>query len=235
MPKLNNSKLKKIDLEDIVLKDNVRKQYNDISELAGSIERDGQIQPVAVSKNDDGTYNLIAGYRRFHAHKHLVEQGKPFNQIEAIIKNGNFEILQLIENIQREDLNPVELEAGLRKMVDSGLSQKDIATRLNKSPQWVSGGLKAEQTRVFLESSGVDTSGLSSSVVEKIGRVPEENKIKIAKAVKNNGGTVKAVKDVIADREIKDIDPFKGFKREIAKLKKDYDLHFIVNVLKEIY
>lgn len=233
MAKLNNSPLKKIDLEDITLKSNVRRNYTNIEELAGSIERDGQILPVAVCKDDNGDYILIAGYRRFKAHEYLVSTGKPFNQIEAIVKTGDYDILQLIENIQREDLNPKDLEAGLRKMVDSGLSQKEIANRLNKSPQWVSGGLKAEQTRSFLESNGVDTEKVSTAGLEKASRVPKEKQAEVIKIATENGGTVKAIQNAIK-KTVPEVDPFKGLKREVSKLKKEYSLDYIVEMVKTL-
>jgi ParB/RepB/Spo0J family partition protein len=230
MAKLNKSNLKKIDLEDIILKDNVRKVYNNILELAGSIKREGLLQPVVVAINEDGEYELTAGYRRYYAHKYLVEHGEPFNQIQAIVRQGDFEIIQLIENIHRDDLSPTELEQGLKRMIDSGMSQVDIAERLNKSKSWVCDGLKANEVRTTVESQGVSTEGISTSAISKMRKIPEDD-LKIVV----NGGTVAAVKDVIADRKIKEVDPFKGFKKEVVKLKEDYDLHFIVDMLKEIY
>ena len=229
-----NTGLKKIDLEDIILKDNVRTDYTNIEELALSIERDGQVQPVVVSPaNDNGYYILTAGYRRFKAHKLLVEQGKPFNQIEAIVKTGDFDVLQLIENIQRENLSPKELEFGLRKMINSGMSQSDIAKRLNKSKQWVSGCLKAEETRAVLENEGIETKNISTAGVEKLSRIPKKVQKEVLKKVKIP--TVKnidvAIKEMTEKQAPKDI--FLKLKKEVKYLVKEYDLDlsYIIQVI----
>lgn len=182
-----NSGLLKIDINDIEVKSNSRKDFTNIDELAGSIERDGQISPIAVSKNASGTYDLIAGERRLRAHRKLVEQGKPYNQIEAVIKNGDAYILQLTENINRENLTAIELEAALKELIDQGMSKKEVSERLNKRLSWVCDILAADKTRTEAEAAGVDTSNMSSSALSQARGLPPEEIQKIS----DNGGSVK--------------------------------------------
>ena len=188
-----NTGIIKKDLEDIILLKNTRKKYNDetIIELAESIERDTQIQPVIIN----GKGELEAGYRRFKAHQYLVSQGKPFNNIECIVRNGEHIILNLIENIHRDPLSAEDLEAALKEMFDSGMSKSDIAERIKKRLSWVSDTMKAGEIRNEIEDSGTDTSGISSSALSTMRRVPKKNLKEAAENIKKNGGTVSAAKE----------------------------------------
>ena len=105
-----------IDLHDLHPNpDQPRKTFSEESliELAASIERHGLIQPITVKRLDSGTYLLVAGERRFRAFERL---GRP--TIPAIVTTGDAEEIALIENIQREDLNPLEEAEALARMMD---------------------------------------------------------------------------------------------------------------------
>ena len=114
-------------------KDQPRKSFDPekISELAQSIKEHGVIQPIILNKEED-IYIVVAGERRFRAAKSigLVE-------IPAIVMNiNNKEVLEisLIENIQREDLNPIEEAIAYKKLlVDFDLTQEEISKRVSKS------------------------------------------------------------------------------------------------------
>jgi ParB family chromosome partitioning protein len=112
--------------------DQPRKRFNEetIKELASSIEQHGLIQPISVIPvpESDG-FVIVAGERRFRAHQHL---GKP--TITAIITKGNSDEIALIENIQREDLSPVDQAEGLASMMEKhGYKQEDLARVVGKS------------------------------------------------------------------------------------------------------
>jgi ParB family chromosome partitioning protein len=114
-------------------KDQPRKSFDPgkISELAQSIKEHGVIQPIILNKEGD-IYVVIAGERRFRAAKSigLVE-------IPAVIMNiDSKKILEisLIENIQREDLNPIEEAIAYKKLlVDFDLTQEEISKKVSKS------------------------------------------------------------------------------------------------------
>lgn len=101
-----------------------------LNELAESIRIHGLIQPIIVNKMDDG-YMIIAGERRYRACKICG-----LNEVDVIIKNyTNKQIseISIIENLQREDLNPVEIAKGIRKLMEEyGLTQEKVAERLGK-------------------------------------------------------------------------------------------------------
>ncbi len=113
--------------------DQPRKVFNEetIKELAASIEQHGLIQPISVvpdSESQDG-FMIVAGERRYRAHEHL---GRP--TITAIITKGNSDEIALIENIQREDLSPIDQAEGLAGMMERhGYKQEDLARVVGKS------------------------------------------------------------------------------------------------------
>jgi len=114
-------------------KDQPRKSFDPekISELAQSIKEHGVIQPIILNKEDD-TYIVIAGERRFRAAKSIG-----LKEIPAVIMNlEDKEVLEisLIENIQREDLNPIEEAIAYKKLlIDFNLTQEEISKKVSKS------------------------------------------------------------------------------------------------------
>jgi ParB family transcriptional regulator, chromosome partitioning protein len=115
-----------------------RKNFNevDILELAESIKLHGVLQPILVKKFENDKYQIIAGERRWRASKLANLKFVP-----AIIKNTmdrqNVEI-SLIENIQREDLNPLE-EANIYKILidEQGYTQETLAEKIGKSRSYI--------------------------------------------------------------------------------------------------
>ena len=103
-----------------------------LDELAASIAQRGVIQPVIVRPLGAGRYQLVAGERRWRA-----AQRARLHEIPALIRDladGDVAALALIENLQREDLNPIEEAAAYQRLTTSdGLSQADIAKLVDKS------------------------------------------------------------------------------------------------------
>ena len=114
--------------------DQPRKVFNEetIKELAASIEQHGLIQPISVvtdPENRDG-FMIVAGERRYRAHQHLGR-----TTITAIITQGNSDEIALIENIQREDLSPIDQAEGLTSMMERhGYKQEEHLPRWLESP-----------------------------------------------------------------------------------------------------
>ena len=113
-------------------RDQPRKNFDQeaLEELAESIKEYGLIQPIVVTKKD-GYYGIVAGERRWRASKIAG-----LTEIPAIIREDNERInseISLIENMQREDLNPYEKALGVRTLIDNyGLSQEEVAKKLGK-------------------------------------------------------------------------------------------------------
>jgi ParB family chromosome partitioning protein len=111
-----------------------RKDFNEVelSELVESIKEYGVIQPLIVTSKAAGRYELIAGERRLRASKEAGLKTVPVILREAA-EEDKLE-LALIENIQREDLNPIELGAAYKKLMDEfHLTQEQVARKVGKA------------------------------------------------------------------------------------------------------
>jgi ParB family chromosome partitioning protein len=104
----------------------------DLTELAASIREHGVIQPLIVTPKSDGTFTLIAGERRWQAAQKAGLRTVPVITRQA--NNQQMLELALIENVQREDLNPMEEAEAYRQLVEEfGLSHEAVAKRVGKS------------------------------------------------------------------------------------------------------
>ena len=111
-----------------------RKEFDPsaLESLADSISRHGLIQPIIVRKGSAGYYEIIAGERRWRAAKMAGLTEIPAIVIEA--DDRKTAELSLIENVQREDLNPIEIALAYRALIDEfGLTQEELAERVGKS------------------------------------------------------------------------------------------------------
>lgn len=120
-----------------------RKQFKDksIDELAASIKEIGIIQPIVARKNTHGKYEIITGERRWRA---AMKAG--LSEVPIIIREADDrESLEvaIIENLQREDLNPLdESKAYLQLIDDFGLTQEDVAKRVGKDRSTITNQLR---------------------------------------------------------------------------------------------
>jgi ParB family chromosome partitioning protein len=127
--------LREIDIDRIIPNSHQpRKDFDEdaLNELAASIREHGVIQPVVVSALDDGFFQLIAGERRWRA-----SQRAGLLRIPAVVrKAGEHDSLELalIENLQREDLNPMEEAQAYERLIsDFGMTQEEVARRVGKN------------------------------------------------------------------------------------------------------
>ena len=120
-----------------------RKRFDDeaLADLAASIEEHGIIQPLTVRRLSTGYYQIVAGERRWRAAKLAGRDKVPVVIIEA--DDRKVMELGLIENLQREDLNPVEEAEGyLALLTDFGMTQEELAKRMGKSRPAIANALR---------------------------------------------------------------------------------------------
>lgn len=126
-PALNELELERI----TAAADQPRKKFdeNGLKELSASIKEKGILQPLIVTPNGDGSFKLVAGERRLRAARLVGLKKVPV----IIRKSADQDRLEtaLIENIQREDLNPIEIARGLEHLQGFGLTQEALAERLS--------------------------------------------------------------------------------------------------------
>ncbi len=113
----------------------------EIEELAASIEKDGLLQPILVRTMEDGTYQIVAGERRWQACRSIGLKSVPVR-----IKDADDDTaleLALIENIQRSDLNPIEEAYGYRRLMERRrMTQAEVAQAMSKGRSTVANALR---------------------------------------------------------------------------------------------
>lgn len=120
-----------------------RKKFNDeaINNLADSIKEHGILQPVLVRPMDDGSYQIVAGERRWRAARRLG-----LDEIPVVIKElSDFESAQiaLIENLQRENLNPVEEAMGYKELIEKfDMTQDAVAKTVGRSRSYIANAVR---------------------------------------------------------------------------------------------
>lgn len=124
-------------------RDQPRKIFDDsaLRELAESIKQHGLIQPLLVRPMSDGSYQIVAGERRWRASRLAG-----LEKVPVVIKEmADSEVMELalIENLQREDLNPIEEAEGYKTLMDTyALTQEQVADRVGKSRSAVANALR---------------------------------------------------------------------------------------------
>lgn len=140
----NESGITEMDIKKIYPNPNQPRKHFDeeaLQELASSIKLHGIIQPLVVTKTDDDKYMIIAGERRWRA-ANLAELDK----VPVVIKNyteKQIKEISLIENLQREDLNPIEAARAIKQLMDEyNLTQETVSDRIGKSRSSVANTLR---------------------------------------------------------------------------------------------
>ena len=132
---LVTEQLREIDIDRILPNSHQpRKNFNEdgLNELADSIREHGVVQPIIVRALDDGFFQLIAGERRWRA-----SQRAGLIRIPAVVREANEHAaleIALIENLQREDLNPIEEAQAYNQLIlEFGMTQEEVARRVGKN------------------------------------------------------------------------------------------------------
>ena len=139
----------------------------ELEALSQSIARHGIIQPLTVRKGENGFYQIIAGERRWRAARMAGLRDVPVTVIEADDKTVLE--LALIENLQRQDLNPMEEALGYKQLMDEhGMTQEEVACRVDKSRPAVANALRLLNLPASISqqvASGVLSAGHARAVL----------------------------------------------------------------------
>lgn len=242
--------------------DQPRKNFDQesIEGLAESIKEYGLLNPIVVTKNAT-RYEILAGERRFRACKHLG-----LEKIDAIIRDyskKDIDILSLVENIQREDLSPIEEAKAYKKLVDDfSMTQEEIAKIMAKSRSYIANTIRllnlndeeldaltnkqisSSQARTLLSIKDDDKrkEALDGFISNKLNirqaeNLSEKNKTKKAKKTKKKDGLSDIDKILLEDYEEKFMDKV-GSKVKIDKTGQIYKLIidcFTVEDIENIY
>lgn len=167
-----------------------------LQELADSISKHGVIMPIIVNRSGD-RFMIIAGERRFRASKIAG-----LKKVPVIIKNYNerqIKEISLIENLQREDLNPIEAATAMQSlMTDYGLTQEELAERIGKSRSAIANTLRLLNLSPEVVKMVVDGS-LSAGHARALISMPSYEQIKLAERVIKDGLSVRDVEKTVKD------------------------------------
>lgn len=174
-------------------------QEQDLQELAASIEKHGVMQPIVIRPIDDEQhpYEIIAGERRWRA-----AQLAGLTEIPAIVRDLTDQVaiaLALIENIQRQDLNPIDQAMALQRFHDEfGLSHQEIAETVGKARTTVSNLLRlltlAEPVKEFMQQGSLDMGHARAILTLKA-----KDQLKVAQHVIEKNLSVRQTEQLVRD------------------------------------
>ncbi|MDA8211334.1 MAG: ParB/RepB/Spo0J family partition protein, partial [Clostridia bacterium] len=194
----NTSKVLELPIAEIrPREDQPRRFFSDekLEELAQSIKEHGVIQPIVLRKTDQG-YEIIAGERRWRATR---KAGLEF--IPAVVKDFqdcDVNEVALIENLQREDLNPIEEALAFQKLVtEFRLTQEQLAQRLGKSRPYIANSLRLLNLPPVIQqlvASGEMTSG---HVRPLLGIKSREKQLQLVEVIRKKGLSVRQTEELV--------------------------------------
>lgn len=177
-----------------------RKSFNEesLNELCESIKSCGLIQPILVEENLDGGYIIIAGERRFRA-----STLAGLTTIPVIIKNLSEEEkleIALVENIQRENLTPIEEAKAYKKLMDSmNLNQEEVAVKVGKKRSTISNSIRLLNLPTDLQQA-VDLGELSAGHARTLLSLDNQNTQRsVFNQIKDNNMSVRAAEKLVSD------------------------------------
>lgn len=194
-----------------------RKTFSDesLQELANSIKNDGLLQPIIVTEDLDG-YILIAGERRFRAHK-LAK----LKTIRAIVQNSDEHRMRkfaLIENIQREELNPLELANAYGELIKlHDITQEELAQKIYKSRTHITNTLRLLQLSVKTQKALIDKKITAGHAKVLIGLNDKEQQLMVNSII-GQKLSVREVESMIKNLKNNKFTPSISNKKSITKL-----------------
>lgn len=175
-----------------------RREFDEeaLQELADSISEIGIIQPITLREQEDGKYMIIAGERRFRA-----SQKAGLSTIPAYIRKASDENVMemaLIENIQRQDLNSIEIALAYQHLIDQyGLTQEKLSDRVGKKRATVANFLRLLKlpapVQVALQSHEIDTGHARALLALDNPKA----QVKLFKEIQQKGYSVRKVEEII--------------------------------------
>ncbi len=171
-----------------------------LQELSDSIREHGVISPITLRKNDDGTYLIIAGERRFRAAKMAG-----LTSIPAYIRTAKDEQVMewaLIENIQREDLDAIEIALAYQKLMDDyQLTQENMAERVGKKRATVANYLRLlklpAEIQLGIKEKRIDM-GHARAI---LGSQSTEQQLSLYKRILRDGLSVRKVEELVSNQK----------------------------------
>ena len=198
-----------------------RKEFSEekIKELAQSIKENGLIQPIIVRQSPVIGYEILAGERRYRA---SIEAG--LSEVPVIIKklsDQDMMVHSIIENLQREDLNPIEEAKAYQSLIDKGYTHADIAEKMGKSRPYITNLVRLLTLPNFILKE-VETGKLSQAHARLLIQLPLKEQKNLLNRIQKEDLSVRQVEYLLKEeknkKKSKEKDHF--IKEEEENLKK---------------
>lgn len=229
--------VKEVDISLIdVNPDQPRKVFidDDIKGLANTIAKHGLINPVTL-REKNSRYQIISGERRFRAFKYLNKSKIP----ALIIKVDDSKMLELtlIENIQREDLNPIEIAKSYKKLIgDLNIKQEDLALRVGKSRSAIANSMRILDLSDNIQSLIVEGKISEGHARTLISLSSSKEREKLANDIIEKGYSVRECEKIVKDiKESKKDNNKADYSEKDNKYKKDPNIKKVENDLEKIF
>lgn len=166
-----------------------------LEELAGSIRALGVIQPITVKRSGDGRYLIISGERRWRAARKAGLESLPAYIRE--VDDQNLHAMALVENIQREDLNAIEIALGMQRLLEEcGLTQEALSEKVGKKRSTVSNYMRLlklpDQVQLALKEGLI-----SMGHAKAIAGAPEERQLGLLKKCVQRDLSVRQIEQLV--------------------------------------
>ena len=170
-----------------------------LEELADSIRTLGVIQPITVKRTDDGRYLIISGERRWRAAQR-ADLKAGLESLPAYIRevdDENLHAMALVENIQREDLNAIEIALGMQRLIDEcNLTQEALSEKVGKKRSTVSNYMRLlklpNEVQLALKEGLI-----SMGHAKAIAGAPEELQLRLLKKCIRKGLSVRQIEELV--------------------------------------
>lgn len=197
-----------------------------LQELADSIQEHGVIQPLIVRSVDNG-YELVAGERRWRAARLAGLKAVPC-LLRELTEEENA-LIAIIENMQREDLNPIEEAEGLNRMIDSfGLTQEQVSKSVGKSRPYITNSLRLLKLPMEIKemlSQGTLTPGHGRAL---LAMSDPKIQLTVAEKIVSEGLSVRVVEAMVQKKQGAKTPAHKHAERDANMLQLERDLKEIL-------
>ncbi len=172
-----------------------------LDELKQSIKHNGVIQPITVRKLVTGTYELISGERRVRASQELGKKTIPA-YVMKVDTDAEMLELGLIENLQREDLNPIEVSLSFKRLMDEcKLTQEEVAEKVGKERSTVTNFLRLLKLPEKIQQGVRDDKISMGHARALLGVSDEKKQLKLYSKIIIDGWSVRKIEEVIKGKE----------------------------------
>ena len=197
-----------------------------LEELSQSIAQHGVFQPIIVKKSIKG-YDIVAGERRYRASK--LAKLKEIPAIVVEFSDEQMMEIALLENIQREDLNPIEeAQAYQNLMKKLELTQEQLAKRVGKSRSYVTNNLRLLQLPQAIQKYVLDGK-LTMGHVRPLVTLPVTKALEIANRVIDEGKSVRDVENIVKGIELS------NSRKDKPKVEPSKDITYVEGLLRKKY